>query len=142
MNNFKFSQRSLNNLKGVHPLLVQLCQNVLSKSPYDIGILQGVRTVEQQKINMANGASQTMNSRHLPRDIMYQGKKINVSCAIDFSVFVNGKLTWDNKYYTEVVNVFKAEAQKMNIEITCGDDWKMRDSGHIQLSWNMFPAVR
>ena len=41
---YKFSQRSLNNLKGVDERLVRLMKDVLSISPHDFGITEGLRT--------------------------------------------------------------------------------------------------
>ncbi len=65
INNFRFSQRSENNLKGVNPALVQVVRRALELSIVDFGVTEGLRTVERQKELVAKGASQTMNSRHI-----------------------------------------------------------------------------
>lgn len=62
-NNFKFSQRSENNLKGVKPQLVAVVRRALELSSVDFGITEGLRTQERQKQLYAEGKSQTMNSR-------------------------------------------------------------------------------
>ncbi|ELI8130171.1 M15 family metallopeptidase, partial [Yersinia enterocolitica] len=63
--NFRFSQRSENNLKGVNASLVKVVRRALELSTVDFGVIEGVRTVERQKELVAAGKSQTMNSRHI-----------------------------------------------------------------------------
>lgn len=64
-NNFKFSQRSENNLKGVNPDLVKVIRRALEITPVDFIVIEGLRTQARQKEMVATGKSQTMNSRHL-----------------------------------------------------------------------------
>ncbi|MFW5399422.1 M15 family peptidase, partial [Yersinia sp. 1252 StPb PI] len=63
--NFRFSQRSEGNLKGVNDDLVRVVRRALELSTVDFGVIEGVRTVERQKELVATGKSQTMNSRHI-----------------------------------------------------------------------------
>lgn len=122
MSNFKFSNRSINNLKEVHPWLVILCHETLKHSPVDFGITEGKRSIEKQREYVAAGKSQTMNSYHLDGD------------AIDFACYVDGKLTWQWNYYEQVSKVFKEKAKELGIEITWGGDWvSFKDGVHIQL---------
>ena len=62
---FRFSKRSLTNLEGVHHDLVEVAHLALSISPIDFVIIDGVRTIEEQRILVAKGKSKTMDSRHL-----------------------------------------------------------------------------
>lgn len=125
---FKLSQRSENNLKGVHPDLVKLVRATLANSPYDFGITEGLRSLEQQKANVAKGASQTMNSRHL------------TGHAIDFVVYLGKDITWDWKYYQAVSAAFKEQAKKLGIPIVWGGDWKtLKDGPHIELARSTYP---
>lgn len=62
---FKFSQKSLDNLEGVHPDLVQIVHEVMSLNVIDFSVVEGVRTVERQKQLVAAGKSRTMLSKHL-----------------------------------------------------------------------------
>lgn len=50
-----------------------------------------LRTVERQKYIFEAGHTKTMNSRHLPN-------KMGKSEAVDYVLFINNKLSWDNKY--------------------------------------------
>ncbi len=65
---FRFSQRSEKNLAGVKPQLVAVVRRALALSDVDFGITEGLRTKERQKQLVAEGKSQTMNSRHLTGD--------------------------------------------------------------------------
>ncbi|HHS2762346.1 TPA: M15 family metallopeptidase, partial [Providencia alcalifaciens] len=49
MSNFKFSQRSENNLKGVNPDLVKVIRRTLEITPVDFIVIEGLRTHERQK---------------------------------------------------------------------------------------------
>ena len=119
---YKFSKRSLRNLKGVDERLVKLMEEVLSISPYDFGITEGLRTIEKQKEYVKAGKSQTMNSYHL------KGK------AVDIKVYKDGEVTWDLKYYKEIADLVKKIAEHDGLKITWGGDWKtLVDGPHFQL---------
>ncbi|WP_443863900.1 M15 family metallopeptidase [Fusobacterium ulcerans] len=119
---YKFSKRSLDNLKGVDERLVKLMEEVLSISPYDFGITEGLRTIEKQKEYVRTGKSQTMNSYHL------KGK------AVDIVVYKDGEVTWDLKYYKKIANLVKRTAVEKGLKITWGGDWKtLVDGPHFQL---------
>ena len=102
--------------------MVKVMQEAIKESPLDFGITEGVRTLERQKELFEAGKSQTMNSRHLK------------GFAVDIAVFIDGKITWDLKYYRIVTDHIKSTAKKLNIPITCGIDWvSFVDGPHIEL---------
>lgn len=119
---YKFSKRSLDNLKGVDERLIKLIEEVLSISPYDFGITEGLRTIEKQKEYVRTGKSQTMNSYHL------KGK------AVDIVVYKDGKVSWKLDYYKEMADLVKKIAKHDGLKITWGGDWKtLIDGPHFQL---------
>lgn len=127
MNHHRFSQSSLNRLASCHEDLERLAYKALQYSKYDFGITEGIRTVERQKELVAQGKSQTMNSRHLPND---NGE----SEALDFAVYVNGKITWDIKYYRKVAQAFFTAAIELGVDIEWGGLWEsFVDGPHIEL---------
>ena len=65
---FKLSQRSIDKLDGVHPDMVAVVNRAIELTEVDFGVIQGVRTVEEQEALVAKGASQTMKSMHLPQE--------------------------------------------------------------------------
>ena len=124
---FKFSNSSIKRLEGVHPELVRVVKRALELSPYDFGITEGVRDLETQKEYVNAGKSQTMNSKHLVQGDGY-------SHAIDFAVYVNGKLTWEIGYYRKVVQAFFTAAIELGVQIDSGALWRtFVDGPHIEL---------
>src|SRR5690242_19198436 len=59
-----FSPKSDAFLDAAHPSLARLFREVIKH--YDCSILGSIRTVEEQRANVAKGLSQTMDSKHLP----------------------------------------------------------------------------
>ena len=47
--NYKFGERSLNNLQGVHPNLVKVMKAAITNSPVDFTITEGLRSNQRQK---------------------------------------------------------------------------------------------
>jgi peptidoglycan L-alanyl-D-glutamate endopeptidase CwlK len=120
---FKFGERSLKNLQGVHPDLEMLMLQSIKDSPYDFAITEGVRSPERQRELYAQGKSLTLMSRHLT------GK------AVDIMIYANGKGTWELKYYKEVTDHIKLKAKELDVSIICGIDWRsFVDAVHVELS--------
>lgn len=129
MNNFKFSQRSENNLKGVNADLVKIVRRALQLSPVDFGITEGLRTVERQRQLVAAGKSQTMNSRHISGH------------AVDVFAYPTSAGSWEWKYYEQIATAFKQAAKELNIPVEWGGDWKtLKDGPHFQLPHAKYPA--
>ena len=61
---FKLSKRSLNNLNGVKPQLVEVAKLAIQLTTIDFGVTEGLRTIERQRQLVARGASQTIKSKH------------------------------------------------------------------------------
>lgn len=117
-----FSERSIKNLKGVHPDLVRLMKESIKDSPYDFMIIEGLRTINRQKEMVRTGKSQTMNSYHL------------VGKAVDIALIVDGTVNWEFALYREVANHIKKRAKELGIKITWGGDWKrLKDGPHFQI---------
>lgn len=129
MSNFKFSQRSENNLKGVNSDLVKIVRRALQLSPVDFGITEGLRTVERQRQLVAAGKSQTMNSRHISGH------------AVDVFAYPTSAGSWEWKYYEQIANAFKQAAKELDIPVEWGGDWKtLKDGPHFQLPHAKYPA--
>lgn len=125
---FKLSQRSLNNLKGVHPDLVAVVHRAIAITPVDFTVTEGLRTVERQKQLVATGASKTMNSRHL------------TGHAVDLAAWVGGGIRWDWPLYDVLAVAMKKAAQELGVSIIWGGDWTtFKDGPHFELDRKVYP---
>ena len=54
---------------------------------------------------------------------------------LDIAVYVNGKITWDIKYYRKVAQAFFKAAIELNVQIEWGGLWEtFIDGPHYQLA--------
>lgn len=119
---YSFSNRSKERLKGVDSSLIKVMEESIKNSPYDFGITEGIRTPERQKQLYDEGKSLTLKSKHL------------IGRAVDIAVFVEGKLTWDFKYYKPVAEHIKKVAETLKVNIIWGGDWRrLVDAPHFEL---------
>ncbi len=86
-------RRSEKNLEGVKPQLVAVVRRALELTEVDFGITEGLRTKERQKQLVAEGKSQTMNSRHLTGD------------AVDAVAWVGSQVSWDWPLYEKISGI-------------------------------------
>lgn len=129
MSEFKFSQRSEDRLKGVHPDLVKVVRRALQLSHVDFGITEGLRTPERQKQLVAEGKSQTLKSRHI------------TGHAVDVYAYPTPAGSWDMTYYRQIADAFKAASIELKIPVEWGGDWKsLKDGPHMQLPFDKYPA--
>ena len=119
---FKLGATSLARLKGVHPDLVKVVKRAIELTPIDFTVLEGLRTKERQQQLVAKGASKTMNSYHI------------TGHAVDIAPLVDGKVTWDWKYYNLLAPIVKQAAKELGVIITWGGDWAtFKDGPHWQI---------
>jgi len=115
-------------LKGVHPDLCKIAERAAELAPFDLTVLEGVRTPERQKQLVANGASKTMRSRHL------------TGHAIDLAPVIDGEISWHWPHYHQLEPAMKEAAQELGIPIEWGGDWvSFKDGPHWQLPWMEYP---
>jgi len=119
---FKLGATSLARLKGVHPDLVKVVKRAIELTPIDFTVLEGLRTKERQQQLVTKGASKTMNSYHI------------TGHAVDIAPLVDGKVTWDWKYYNLLAPIVKQAAKELGVNITWGGDWAtFKDGPHWQI---------
>ena len=105
---FQLSQRSLDKLDGVKPELVEVVKRAIELTTVDFGVIEGLRTEEQQKALVEKGASQTMKSKHLTGD------------AVDLMAYVGGRGCWELNVYDEIADAVKAAAEELGTLIRWG----------------------
>lgn len=129
MTGYKLSNRSENNLIGIHPDLLCVVRRALQITSVDFGVIEGLRTRERQQQLVKSGASQTMNSRHL------------TGHAIDLFAYPTATGSWEWKYYEQLSAAMKAAAKELNISLEWGGDWKtFKDGPHFQLTFKEYPV--
>lgn len=125
--------RSESNLVGVHPDLCAIVRRAAEVSPQPFIVIAGLRTVVAEAKNVADGASQTMHSRHLP-------DKQGLGCAIDVMADNNGAADWQAEDYKPIADSMFSAAKQLDLVVEWGGDWKtLKDWGHFQLPWAQYP---
>ena len=105
--------RSLSRLQDVHPDLVRVVKRAAAMSDLDFTVLEGLRTLERQKVLMKNGATKTLNSRHL------------TGHAVDLAPMVGDGVSWDWPLYHRLADVIRAASAHENVPIRWGGTWKL-----------------
>lgn len=98
-------------LSLVNPRLVAVVWRAarISKQPFIV--LEGVRTRQRQRDLVAQGKSQTLQSKHLAGQ------------AVDIAPLVDGQPSWDWQYYWEVARAMDQAADELGVTLTWGAAW-------------------
>jgi len=117
---FRLSQRSLDKLEGVHPAMTGVVERAIQLTKVDFGVTQGVRTLEEQKANVAAGRSQTMASKHLLQDDGF-------SHAVDVVAYIGSDVSWELNLYDDICDAFAEAATETGASIKWGAAWSEGD---------------
>lgn len=126
----KLSPKDRERLKGVHPDLVRVVERAAAITDCPFVVLEGKRTLARQKQLLAQGATSTLNSRHL------------TGHAVDLAPLdKKGQASWSWPLYYPLAKVIKQAAKEENVSLEWGGDWKkFPDGPHWQLPWKHYPA--
>lgn len=128
MMGYSLGLRSKMRLRGVHPDLVKVVERAIQITEVDFTVLEGLRTIARQRELLAQGATRTMNSRHI------------TGHAVDLGAMVGGAVRWDWPLYHKIADAMKKAAAELGIKIEAGADWKkFPDGPHFQLPWAGYP---
>lgn len=115
-------KRSRSNLEGVHPRLVALVEEAIKITTQDFTVLDGPRTVAEQRENVRKGVSKTMNSHHLVKADGY-------GYAVDLVPYINGQPRWEWIPTCHVAYAIAQVANKHGVPIRWGGCWMMISPG-------------
>lgn len=110
MSNVKLGQRSLDRLKGVNPSLVAVFKRACETMPFDVTVLEGLRTYERQQELLKQGATKVSVSRHMSGN------------ALDIAPY---PIDWNDleRFQIMAEHMFKA-AEELGIVIRWGGTWE------------------
>ena len=135
----KLPPSSIAKLRGVHPDLVRVvlrCANDWKDPDTAFIVTCGTRTVAEQRLLVAKGASRTMRSRHIPAPNGY-------GHAVDLAAVLKGKVRWDWPLYAIIAKAMKAAAKAEKVPLEWGGDWAtFKDGPHYQLPWASYPGTK
>src|SRR5262245_54295496 len=106
---FKLGTASKKALIGVHPLLVRVVVLAITTTKQDFKVMEGLRSKDRQKKLVAQGYSQTMNSKHIRQSDGY-------GHAVDLVPWVNGRVSWDWKYFYPIRDAMKDAAKRLGLQ--------------------------
>ena len=132
-----FGQKSLKNLFGVHPDIIDVLEEAIKY--YDFSVLEGVRSPERQEelfnTTLPDGsrATQTLNSKHLRQSDGY-------SHAVDIAPY---PIDWEDKRrFAHLAGFILGIAKMKGVNLVWGNDWdsdgdlnehKLQDGPHFEL---------
>lgn len=126
-----FARVSQEKLSTCHPDIQKILNEVIKV--YDVSVIEGARSYEDQRKYYESGASKTMNSKHLVQPDGW-------SHAIDVAPY---PIDWDDKQrFAYMAGLILGIAHSMGIQITWGHDWdndgdfnehQLKDSPHFEL---------
>ncbi|APU00888.1 hypothetical protein [Aeromonas phage 59.1] len=111
MSKVKLGARSIERLNTINPDLRRVVLKAFETMPFDITVIEGIRTKERQRELVAKGASQTMNSKHLTGD------------AVDLAPY---PIDWNDKSrFNMMADHVLAAAKELSVKVRWGGDWNM-----------------
>lgn len=119
---YKLGKKSKRELIGVNPILAFAVTEAIKITHRDFTVFDGLRTLSEQRKHVRNGASKTMKSKHLSGN------------AVDLVAWVDGKPSWDEKYYTDIEIAMKTVIQRYNLPIEWAKDIWGWDLPHWQVT--------
>ena len=131
---FKLSTTSQGKLIGGDSELKEVVCLAITYTKIDFGVIEGIRTVAQQKALVESGASQTMDSKHL------KGQ------AVDLMAYVDGRGCWELSVYDEIADAMKRAAIEIDVAVRWGAAWTITDirewNGTMEQAMNSYIDTR
>lgn len=131
---YQLSQRSLNNLKGVHPDLVKVIQRAIEITEQDFMVIEGVRSREQCMINYGKGRTVAQCSVHgIPAQYAQPNaskvtwlrnpfaSKHTLGLAVDICPY---PVDWnDIKKFDAIAKAMLQAGKELGVKVRWGADW-------------------
>ena len=108
---FKLSLRSIDRLEGVDDKLIEVVTTAIKYTKVDIGVIEGLRTIEKQQVLVDRGASKTMKSQHR------EGK------AVDLVAYIGPRVSWEISLYDDIADAMRQAAIELDVAVRWGGAW-------------------
>ena len=112
---FKLSSRSTAKLDKVDSNLVAIVRMAILETKVDFGVICGLRTIEEQKVLVDKGVSQTMDSKHIS------------GSAVDLMAYVGSRASWELNLYDDIADSMKKASKLVDVPIRWGAAWHIKD---------------
>lgn len=122
----KLGAKSILNLKGVHPVLIDLIEDAILVTDQDFGVTEPqVRDLADQRKKVASGASKTLQSRHLPAVDLSGKSKISYGHAADLVPWNGRAFVWEWPRVYHVAAAMAAAAWRRGVadKVCWGGVW-------------------
>jgi len=113
---YVLGSKSLAKLEGVHPRLVRVVKRAIELTSQDFAVVDGLRTLEQQKELVKRGASKTLRSKHLRQADGY-------GHAVDLVPYINGSPRWEWEPIWHIAVAVDTAATALNVTLIWGAVW-------------------
>ena len=130
---FKLGKSSLNHLSQGKPDLQAVINLAITYTRVDFSVVDVRRTLQEQRDNIANGVSWTMDTRHFP------DPSDNLAFAADIYPWHKGKTDHSEHLYNEIAKAMFRAAIELGVDLQWGGFWKTPDKPHWQLSLKSYP---
>lgn len=120
--------RRAEKLAGLKPELREVVYRAAELCPFDIVVLEGMRTYARQQALKSQGASHTLRSKHLT------GDAVDLAPMLDTDEDGDQEISWHWPHYHQLAHYVKQAAIEKGVDIEWGGDWTtFKDGPHWQL---------
>ena len=131
---YKLGKGSLAKLEGIDERMIAVVKYAINVTKQDFSVICGMRTIEEQKVLVAKGASQTMKSKHID------------GLAVDLMAYVNGG-RWELNLYDEIADAMSEGAREIDVPIVWGAAWSVPNiaqygEGNMEDAMNSYIDLR
>ena len=131
---YKLGKGSLAKLEGIDDRMIAVVKYAINVTKQDFSVICGMRTIEEQKVLVAKGASQTMKSKHID------------GLAVDLMAYVDGG-RWELNLYDEIADAMAEGAREIDVPIVWGAAWSVPNiaqygEGNMEDAMNSYIDLR
>lgn len=120
--NYILGKKSLKELEGVHPKLVEIVQYSIQATTIDFSVHDGLRQSSEQKILYDQGASTLDGITKLSQ---HQIQNSGYGHAVDLVPYINGKLRWEWEPIFHIALIVQSVSEVLDTKIRWGGCWKI-----------------